>query len=118
MAQLSHDQFWGVLVEKWKFTFENNFQVKQHNFHSSCPIIVNENFVWGPFGEDWGGPPGLSLELPVVGRNCAYVARGIYAPPATFTYYCLAAPTAKHNPKTTPKTAAAFPERTVRIRVG
>ena len=71
MAQLSHDQFWGVLVEKWKFTFENNFQVKQHNFHSSCPIIVNENFVWGPFGEDWGGPPGLSLELPVVGRNCA-----------------------------------------------
>jgi len=71
---------WPILGEyflKWKFNFNNNLQVKQHKFHHRCPIILNKNFVWGLCGGRLGGrPPGPTLELPLVGGNCAYVARG------------------------------------------
>jgi len=40
----------GSTFLKRKFNFENNLQVKQHNFHRRCPIILNKNFVWGPCG--------------------------------------------------------------------
>ena len=33
-----------------KINFQNNFAVKQHNFHCRYPIILNENFVWGTCG--------------------------------------------------------------------
>jgi len=83
MAQLSRDQFWGVLFKiTWKFNFENNLQVKQHNFHRRCPIILNKNFVWGPCEADWEYYPWPSLRTSPGrgGGNCAYVARGIVAP--------------------------------------
>jgi len=35
-----------------------------------------QNFVWVPCGGTLGGrPPGPPSELPLVGGNCAYVAR-------------------------------------------
>jgi len=74
MAQLS--QFWGVLFKKWKFSFEDNLRLKQHNFHRRCTMILNVNFVRGPYGEDCGTIPWPSLRTSSGWGNCAYVARG------------------------------------------
>ena len=74
MAQLSHDQFLGSTFQKWKFNFENNLRVKQHDFHRRCPFILNKNFVWGPCGDRLGDDPmALHQNIPWLG-NCAYVA--------------------------------------------
>jgi len=70
---------WGVLFLKWKFSFENNLRIKQHNFHRRCPIVLSKNFVCGPCEGRLGTIPGPALKLPPVEVNYAYVARG-YTP--------------------------------------
>ena len=67
MAQLSHDQFLGSTFQKWKFNFENNLRVKQHDFHRRCPVIFNKNFVWGPCEGRLGEDPLVLQGLPLDG---------------------------------------------------
>jgi len=81
--------FGGAVFYNRKFNFENNLQIKQHNFHCRCPIILNKNVVWGLCGDRLGDDPlGAPLDVrnspSLGGGNCAYVARGIDAPEARY----------------------------------
>jgi len=73
MAQLSRDQFGGSTFLKWKFNSENNLQVKQHNLHCRCSIILHINFVWGHNG---GTSPWPSLGTSP-GMCCTWLAENI-----------------------------------------
>jgi len=66
---------------KWKFNFENNLRVKQHNFHRRRPIILKK-LVWRPCGGRLGDdPPDPPLELPLVeGGISPMLIGGINAP--------------------------------------
>ena len=47
----------------------------------SSIIILNKNFVWGPYGEDWKNYPWPSLRISSGLGDCAYVSiGGINAP--------------------------------------
>jgi len=64
MAQLSHDQFWGLLFKNENF--ENNLRVKHFSLQMS---LYSTKISFGDrVGAKWGRPPGSPIELPWLGE--------------------------------------------------